>query len=292
MLSRGAVRPASVAAKRALGGDGTRALRLARGAFHALGRSGWGLALCAAFFVSWLSSWSQAALELPELQGHVNDRAQFLSAAAKGELEQKLIEYERETGHQLAFVSIPSLDGAPIEDFSIRLLEKWKLGDAKRDDGLLLVVAKAERAMRIEVGYGLEGAVTDALAAQVVRNELVPAFRTGDFEGGISRAFSLLMRAAEGESVRVGPAPEERSSGAVGRILPLIFLAVVIFLVSSGGGGGRGGYGRRGSMLGWGGAFGAASGGRRGGFGSGGFGGGGFGGGGGGFGGGGASGNW
>lgn len=230
---------------------------------------------------------ARAEAPLPNLSGRVTDLARLLSPGAAQALESQLSEYERETGHQFAFVSIETLDGGAIEDFSIRLAEKWKLGDKKRDDGLLLLVAKTERKMRIEVGYGLEGAIPDALSAQIIRNELRPAFQAGDFDGGIARSFTLLQRAAQGEAIQVPDSKEKRQPGArIFQLLPII-LFVLFFAAMAGGG-----RGRRRSMF-YGGGLGGLGmgglGGRGGGFGGGG---GSFGGGGGGFGGGGASGGW
>jgi uncharacterized protein len=249
-------------------------------------------ALWAATIALFVSTIGFAAPEPPKLEGRVNDLGGVLSPQGKQRLESELAQYEKKTGHQFAFLSVESLEGRPIEDFAMAVAEKWKLGDKTRDDGLIVIVAKADRQMRIEVGYGLEGAVPDALAAKIIRNEMVPSFRSGDFDGGVERAFGLLMRAAEGESVGVPPRGAAGRSAA-SRLAPiLIFIVVMLLLWGSGSGGGSGGVRRSvlgGGMMGTGwGAFGGG----RGGFGGGGFGGGGFGGGGGGFGGGGSSGRW
>ena len=247
--------------------------------------------LLAALVVTF-SGVARAELAVPELKGHVTDQASLLSVSGREALEATLTSYERATGHQFAFLSMQSLDGAPIEDFSMRLAEKWKLGNEKRDDGLILIIAQQDRKVRIEVGYGLEGAVPDALAAKIIRHQLAPAFQKGDFEGGIDAAFSTLMKAAEGESVRVVPADERgQRKGSLLKPLFWLFALLIIFLMNRGTG--RGGGGGLGAF-----AAGAALGslgGRRyggGGFGGGGFGGGFGGGGGGGFGGGGSSGGW
>jgi uncharacterized protein len=227
---------------------------------------------------------AEAAPPIPQLKERVTDQAGMLSESSRRQLEANLASYERQTGHQFALLTIESLDGHPIEDYSIKVVEAWKLGDKKRDDGLLLLIAKNDRKMRIEVGYGLEGALPDAIAAQVIRHQIEPAFRAGQFEQGIFSAFDVLMKRAAGEAVRVGPDreahPEEGSGGI--SLLALLFglglLALGIFRPSL-----------LGSI-----ALGMLLGGsgRRGGMGGGGFGGRGFGGGGGGFGGGGASGGW
>lgn len=227
---------------------------------------------------------ARAELAIPKLTQHVTDQAQVLSPDAARRLEQKLTEYERATGHQFALLTLASLEGAPIEDYAIRVAEAWRLGDAKRDDGLILIVAKADRKMRIEVGYGLEGAVPDALAGRIIRHQLTPAFRQGNFNAGIEQAFDTLMKAAQGEAVRVGPAPErqrERGAAGLASLLPVLFWVALLGIGVLSGLGRR----RRGGFF---------IGGFGGGFGGGGFGGGGggFSGGGGGFGGGGASGDW
>ncbi|MEM6369626.1 MAG: TPM domain-containing protein [Myxococcota bacterium] len=266
----------------------------------------------------------QAEPALPELRRAVTDEGRMLSASQASALERRLRAYRDQTGHAFALVTIPSLEGLPIEDYSIRLAEKWKLGDADRDDGLLMVIAKADRKIRIEVGYGLEGAIPDAIAKRVISDVMAPYFRQNQAGIGIMAGFEQLMRAAEGEAVAPAPAPTRRRSvdrrgpqnPAVGviflvilalgflfrRLLPAVFLAIMglqafgfpglvggaliggVLGLMSGGGGG--GWG--GPFMGgyYGGGFGG------GGFGGGGFGGGGFGGGGGGFGGGGASGDW
>lgn len=234
---------------------------------------------------------AQAELSVPQLATRVTDQAQVLSEAGRVKLEQQLTQYEQATGHQFAFVSIPSLEGDVLEGFSLRLAEQWRLGDQKRDDGLILLVVKNERKVRIEVGYGLEGVIPDALAARIIRHQIAPAFRRGQYDEGIVAAFATLMKAAEGEAVRVGPS--ESGRGAQPSVSRLVFwaiwIAIILLIVISRGRGGR--HGALGGLyplagLGLGGL------GRRGGFGGGGFGGGGFGGGGGGFGGGGSSGGW
>jgi uncharacterized protein len=235
--------------------------------------------------VALLIAWPVFAQEraVPPLTAHVNDTAQLLSEPARTRLEQKLSEYERRSGQQFALLTIDSLDGDALESFSIRVVEAWKLGKKGKDDGLLLLVANKEHKLRIEVGYGLEGSITDAFSARVIRNVLVPAMRGGNAAAGFDRAFSLLMQKASGEDVAApeGVAePRRRSSSPFGWLVLLFFISpILVPLVLArlrGGGGGRWGGG------GWGG----------GGFGGGGFGGGGFGGGGGGWGGGGGGGGF
>jgi uncharacterized protein len=235
------------------------------------------------------------ALEVPALSGRVNDYARLLSPEQASALDRKLQAYEQKTGHQFVLLTVDSLEGDPLEDFSIRTVEKWKLGHRKADDGLLLLVVKRDRKVRIEVGYGLEGNVTDAASSRVIRHVIVPAFRAGDYGGGIERALDALMRVDSGQAPTGadGSAPPgERAAPRVPGFSILFLLLpflLIVWLLRSGGGGGFGGrrYGGWGGYGGYGGGLGGSF---RGG--GGGFGGGGFSGGGGGFGGGGASGSW
>jgi uncharacterized protein len=151
------------------------------------------------------------ATEVPPLEGRVNDHARILSAAAQRSLTSKLEAFERATGHQLAILTIPSLAGDPIEDYSIRVVESWKLGKKGADDGVLLVVASGDRKMRIEVGYGLEGSLPDAAAGRIVREVMAPYFRRGDYDGGITAAVNAILSSTGGESL-VGSEPQSDPS--------------------------------------------------------------------------------
>jgi uncharacterized protein len=249
-----------------------------------------------------LLAWARPALALPvpALRGHVNDDADLLSPAAEQRLEQNLTAYEQKTQQQFALLTVPTLDGDALEDFSIRVVEQWKLGKKGKDDGLLLLIVKNDRKLRIEVGYGLEGDVTDAFSARVIRNVLAPALRAGQAEQGIDQAFRVLMQKASGQVVedkKLAPAPTKRRGPSPFAILALLFLLAPFVLPLLFGGRGRGGGGGA-AMAGWilgslmsSGRRGDGWGGGGGGWGGGG-GGGGFSGGGGGFGGGGSSGSW
>jgi uncharacterized protein len=215
----------------------------------------------------------------------VVDRADVLSPATQQQLESRLAAYERETSHQIVVHTTPSLEGLTIEQYSIRVAEAWKAGHKGLDNGLILTVAPDERKVRIEVGYGLEGVVPDAVASRIIRETILPAFRRGDLEAGILAGVDRLERAAAGEAIPAERRPARRrpvsGGGASVWLWILILLAFglrgLFFAPFLGGMGRRAGYmGPR----------------HRGGFGGGFGGGGGFSGGGGGFGGGGASGGW
>ena len=228
---------------------------------------------------------ASARTEVPKLVSPVTDTAALLSPAAAQELEASLLSYQKQTGHQFAFLSVQNLDGTTIEDFGQEVASAWRLGDQKRDDGLILLVSKDDRAVRVEVGYGLEGVVPDAVAARIIRQTIVPAFRQSDYDAGVRGGFEQLMRAAQGEAL-AEKQPRGHSAPWWIRLLP-IGLMLLVFLLRSGSG--PFGGGRYRSLGGF--PLGGFGGGGFGGRGGGGFGGG-FSGGGGGFGGGGASGRW
>jgi uncharacterized protein len=245
-------------------------------------RRGAGVMTLAVSIVLLLAS-AARALEVPPLQGRVNDLANALSPQMEAQIGAQLEAYERATGHQMAVLLVPSLDGDPIEDYTIRVAEAWKLGQKGKDDGVLLFAAVADRKMRIEVGYGLEGDLPDALVGRIMREVMAPAFRQGDLGFGVSRAISAMAKATGGEGEALPPPRRTRQHDG-GGLSPYLLLGLVLLLFL-GGGRGMGGF-LIGSALG--GGFG-----RGGGFGGGGSrGSGGFRGGGGGFGGGGASGGW
>jgi uncharacterized protein len=222
------------------------------------------------------------ALDVPPLTGRVIDRANVLSPQIEGQLQAQLESYERTTGHQLAVLTVPSLEGDPIEDYTLRVAESWKLGKKGKDDGILLFVAVEDRKIRIEVGYGLEGDVPDAMVGRIIRDVMAPAFRQGDLGFGISRAVSAIM-AATGGSGEALPPPRRTRSHDGGGLSPYLLLGIVVLLFL-GGGRGMGGFivGSALGGLGRGGGFGGGGSRQSGGFR----------GGGGGFGGGGASGGW
>ena len=128
------------------------------------------------------------ALEIPKLQGRVTDLAGILTADQVSSLDDKLKQFEETDSTQVAVLIIPSLEGESLEDYSIKVAQAWKLGQKNRDNGALLLIAMKDRQARIEVGYGLEGNLTDARSNQIIRNEIAPRFREGDYFGGIDAA--------------------------------------------------------------------------------------------------------
>jgi len=211
-----------------------------------------------------------AAPALPAARGYVNDYAGLLSPAAAARVERYLADFHRSDSTQIAVLTIPSLDGEDLEGYSVRVAQGWGIGQQGRDNGALLLVAKAERAVRIEVGYGLEDRLTDLLAGRIVDQEIVPRFARGDFDGGIMAGVQAMTEAVRG-AYQGDPARQRQKerSPAAGLLL-LLFLGPVLLRLA----GGSSRHGRRGGFYTTGG-FGGGGGGGFGGFGGGGFGGGG-----------------
>lgn len=219
-------------------------------------------------------------LEFPELTGRVVDRAELLDPDTESRLDQKLAAHEAATSEQLVVATVPDLQGASIEQYGYQLGRQWGIGQAEKDNGALLIVAPNERKMRIEVGYGLEGRLTDAQSSVIINQVLAPAFRQGDYALGISEGVDSMIKVLGGDPMSTTSRTSARGQEQDKRSSPLfiVMFIIVMMLVR----GGRGGL-LAGMLLGGG----MGGGGSRGGGG-----GGGFSGGGGGFGGGGASGGW
>jgi uncharacterized protein len=148
------------------------------------------------------------ALELPEpsTTGFVNDYAGMLSEQTVTGLEGKLREYEQSSSNEITVVTVDDLQGTTIEDYAVRLFEKWKIGKESSDNGILLLVAKSEHKVRIEVGYGLEGSVTDAESSSIIRDVITPAFKQSDFDKGVSDGVDTIIKAASTEYAGQGGA--------------------------------------------------------------------------------------
>jgi len=227
---------------------------------------------------------------IPTLQRRVTDQTGILSPSEQARLEENLMAFENETSNQIAVLIVNSLEGEAIEQYSIDVVDKWKLGTASKDNGVLLLVAVQDRQVRIEVGYGLEGALTDLISSQIIRTVIAPEFRKGNYYAGIDQATRAIMLATKNE-YKADPRQQKQYSEERAKSLAslVFFIIFILFFI----GGGR--RGRRSllralffaSMFSGRGGGGWRSGG---GFGGGGF--GGFSGGGGGFGGGGSSGGW
>ncbi len=221
-----------------------------------------------------------AAPPVPAARGYVNDTAGMLSPGARQQIESFLAAFQRSDSTQFAVLTVPSLEGEDLEGYAIRVAQSWGIGQQGQDNGALLLVAKEERAVRIEVGYGLEDRLTDLLAGRIVDQEIVPRFKTGDFDGGVKAGVQAMADAVRGAYQGDAPARRKKQRFPYEALIWLLFLGPGVLRLFAGGnrrGGGRGGF--------YGGGFGGGGGFSGGGGGFGGFGGGGFGGGG-------ASGRW
>src|SRR6476620_7658815 len=167
-------------------------------------QAAWAQAWASALLIAALAlAWPAAAAELPALTGRVVDAAGMIDPATKAALERTLADFEKTSSDQIVIATIPSLDGEPLEDYANRLFRTWKLGQAGENNGILLLVARDDRKMRIEVGYGLEGTLTDLHSRLIIENTMVPAFRAGDFSGGISRAVDDIIMVLEGNAAEL-----------------------------------------------------------------------------------------
>jgi uncharacterized protein len=175
------------------------------------------------------------ALDVPFLSGRVNDYAHLLDGGTASALETKLKGYETRTGGQFAVLTIPSLEGAPLEEYSLKVARTWKLGRAGKDDGVLLLVSRDDHKLRIEVGYGLEGVLPDALCGRIIRDAIVPRFRGGDYAGGVTAGVDAALAALSGSGSP--PSPPSWSSGLftgrknidfLGVLMELLFLWLMI----------------------------------------------------------------
>jgi uncharacterized protein len=183
------------------------------------------------------------ALTFPALTGRVVDDAGILDQATRAKLEQKLADFETKTTGQLVVVTLKSLQGTSIADYGYQLGRYWQIGQKEKNTGAVLIVAPNERKVRIEVGYGLEGSLTDAVSKLIIENSITPRFRAGDFAGGISRGVDDIIQAASTDSEewrsRAKKRPDDQSDLVnffSMALYFLIFFAIVNFIARQGGG--------------------------------------------------------
>ncbi len=178
-------------------------------------------------------AWAAGADEIPvpKLTAHVVDLTGTLSADERAALDAKLADFEQAKASQVAVLVVPSIGTESIEEFAGRVTDAWQLGRKGVDDGVLFVVAKQERRMRIHTGRGVQGTLTDALSKRIIADVVAPRFRTGDFAGGIDAGVDAIMKAVEGEEL---PLPAKKAGGKVdvvssySSLLPIALFAVLI----------------------------------------------------------------
>ncbi|WP_376790714.1 TPM domain-containing protein [Cupriavidus sp. Agwp_2] len=168
-----------------------------------------------------------ADVAVPSLTARVTDLTGTLTSEQRAALEQRLQAFEAEKGSQVAVLLVPTTQPEAIEQYSIRVAEKWKLGRKGADDGALLIIAKDDRAMRIEVGYGLEGVLTDAMSKRIISDDIVPRFRQGDFYAGVTVGVERIMGVVNGEPLPP-PRRERGERDPVRQLMPVILVLTVV----------------------------------------------------------------
>lgn len=165
---------------------------------------------------------------IPELKSRVTDLTQTLSAEQQNQLEAKLAAFEQKKGSQIAVLLIPSTQPEDIAQYSIRVVEKWRVGREKVDDGVLILIAKDDRKLRIEVGYGLEGAIPDLTAKRVISEIISPRFKQGDYFGGLDAGVDALIALVDGEPLPAPAASNKSSAGKLENLLPILLFGGLV----------------------------------------------------------------
>jgi uncharacterized protein len=181
------------------------------------------LLLAACFLLLPLASAAEVAV--PPLTARVTDQVGVLQPEQRAALESRLVALEQEKGSQIAVLIVPTTQPETIEQYSIRVAENWQLGRKGVDDGLLILLAMDDRAMRIEVGYGLEGVIPDAIAKRVIAEIMTPYFRQGDFYGGLDAAVTQLVALVGGEPLP--PPAKQKPASSIGDMLPLLLFGAI-----------------------------------------------------------------
>jgi uncharacterized protein len=187
--------------------------------------------IIAVFLMALVSSAS--ALDVPKLQGYVNDYAGMISPQAKAELENELRTFEQTDSTQIVVLTVPSLEGDAIEDFGIRVAEAWKIGQKGKDNGAIFIVSKQDRKMRIEVGRGLEGQLTDLMSGRIIDLVVKPRFKRGDFDGGFIAGVSAIIDTTRGEFAADGDQSRHPDNKASRFMSLLIFGAFAMLILGS-----------------------------------------------------------
>jgi uncharacterized protein len=192
---------------------------------------------------------AQAAENFPALTGRVVDQAQVLSVAERADLESKLADLESKSGIQLVVATVSSLDDEEIEPYANALFRAWKLGEAKKNNGVLFLIAPNQHRVRIEVGYGLEGTLTDATSSVIISNAVAPRFKAGDFNGGVARGVDDIITVLTTDSEDWQKKPElraEPNADFLDTFGPFLVFGIILFFFflsrSRGGGGFLGGF--------------------------------------------------
>lgn len=186
------------------------------------------LAFLPLLIVLCLPQFSLAQQAVPALSARVIDQTRTLSSSEVASLDQVLSAFEKRKGSQLAILIVPTTAPESIEQFGIRVAEQWKLGRKKVDDGAVLIIAKADRTLRIEVGYGLEGALTDATSKRIIDGIIVPRFKQQDFYGGVLAGVQSIIAVIDGETLPSTAKSDQITEDDVYQVAPAVFIAALI----------------------------------------------------------------
>jgi uncharacterized protein len=174
-----------------------------------------------------------SALDVPPLKAHVNDYAAILSPGAVQKIEAELTAFESSDSTQIAVLTIPSLEGENLEEYSIKVAEAWKIGQQGKDNGAILLISKGDRKIRIEVGRGLEGTLTDLVSGRIIRYDIAPYFKQGDFDGGVSAGVGAIMSVVKGEYTASTQDARQGKKGSPRIMTLLIFLFVACIVLGA-----------------------------------------------------------
>jgi uncharacterized protein len=201
-----------------------------------LHRPGWLTLAMTALIICCVLPSLAAAFDFPPLTGRVVDQAGVMDAQSRADVETKLKNLEDKSSIQLVVATVTSLQGSDIETFANELFRYWKLGEAQKNNGVLLLVAPAEHKVRIEVGYGLEGTLTDALSSVIIQSAIIPRFRTNDFSGGIERGVDGIISVLSGDTSdwqkKVAVRTDD-SGGIFNALIPILFFGLFWFVFTS-----------------------------------------------------------
>src|SRR5271163_491177 len=196
----------------------------------------WPRALIGALIAALWVGAALAAASFPPLTGRVVDQAKILSPVTAADLERKLADLEQKSGIQLVVATVSSLGGEEIEPYANELFRAWKLGEAKKNNGALLLIAPNERRVRIEVGYGLEGTLTDAVSSIIISNAIAPRFKAGDFNGGVTRGVDDIITALTTDSAEWKPKRTdmraEHEASLLDTLAPFLIFLFIMFVIS------------------------------------------------------------
>jgi uncharacterized protein len=188
-------------------------------------------ALIVLAFCACTSAW--AAPKFPALTGRVVDAADLLSADDEVILGNKLQLLEEKSGHQVAVAIVPSLEGYDIRDYGVQLFRNWKLGDKTKNDGVLVLIAPNERKVSIEVGYGLEGDMTDAISSVIINHDMIPRFKTGNWQGGLVLGIDDIEKVIGGQGDQIVRQVQNQSAPDIADWIPILIFIFIVFIILS-----------------------------------------------------------